>query len=616
MPDAHSIALSILKNTFGYPAFRGSQAEVIADVNAGNNVLTVMPTGAGKSLCFQIPALMKNGVAIVVSPLISLMQNQVQALNILGVAAASLNSNTPPEHSTAVWQQIHDGTLKLLYVSPERLMMPEMLEAISNLEVSLFAVDEAHCISQWGAAFRPEYEALSQLHMRFPSVPIIALTATADQATRDQIVAKIFAGKAKTYLAGFDRPNISLTVEIKNNWKQQLQGFVKSRRQAYGQENGIIYCLSRKKTEQVTALLNEQGINALAYHAGMPGDERAANLDRFMSEDDLIMVATIAFGMGIDKPDIRFVFHTDLPASPEAYYQEIGRAGRDGEPAAAHMLYGMQDISMRRMFINNEPSADDHKRREHQRLNSLLSYCEAPACRRKTLLTYFGDTLAAQGCGNCDGCTSPKQTIDATTAGRKFLSAIARTGESFGVGHIAAILTGKRTSKIEQRGHDTIPTFGVGQEFSINDWKSIARQLMAHDFIIADVEYGSLKITPKGRTLLKDETTFSFRPDVLQKRKTSGGSRKPAARMADDMPDEVRQLFQALKAFRKSIATERSVPPYIIFSDKSLSDMAINRPTELTSFSNVHGVGASKLEEFGKMFTQFIKENNANNSST
>ena len=613
MPDAPSTALSILQNTFGYPAFRGSQAEVIADVNAGNSVLTVMPTGAGKSLCFQIPALMKNGVAIVVSPLISLMQNQVQALNILGIAAASINSNTPPEQSTATWQQIQDGTLKLLYVSPERLMMPAMLEAISNLEISLFAIDEAHCISQWGAAFRPEYEALSQLHTRFPSVPIIALTATADQATRDQIVAKMFAGKAKTYLAGFDRPNINLTVEIKSGWKQQVQRFVKSRRQSFGPENGIIYCLSRKKTEQVTALLNDQGISALSYHAGMPGDQRAANLDRFMTEDDLIMVATIAFGMGIDKPDIRFVFHTDLPASPEAYYQEIGRAGRDGEPAVAHMLYGMQDIAMRRMFINNEPSAEDHKRREHQRLNSLLSYCEAPACRRRTLLTYFGDTLGVEACGNCDGCTNPKETIEATIAGRKFLSAVARTGESFGVGHIADILKGKITPKIEQRGHDTIPTFGVGQEFSVNDWKSIARQLMAHDFIIADVEFGSLKITPKGRALLKDEETFSYRPDVMQKRKIGGGARKPAARIADDMPDHVRELFQALKEFRKTIAAERSVPAYIIFSDKSLSDMAINQPTELTSFGNIHGVGASKLHEFGEIFTQFIKEATANN---
>ena len=613
MPDAPSTALSILQNTFGYPAFRGSQAEVIADVNAGNSVLTVMPTGAGKSICFQIPALMKSGVAVVVSPLISLMQNQVQALNILGVAAASLNSNTPPEQSAAIWQQIHDGTLKLLYVSPERLMMSGMLEAISSLEISLFAIDEAHCISQWGAAFRPEYEALSQLHTRFPKVPIIALTATADQATRDQIVAKIFAGKAKTYLAGFDRPNISLTVEIKSGWKQQLQRFIKTRRQSFGPENGIIYCLSRKKTEQVTALLKDQGINALSYHAGMPGDQRAANLDRFMTEDDLIMVATIAFGMGIDKPDIRFVFHTDLPASPETYYQEIGRAGRDGEPAAAHMLYGMQDIAMRRMFINNEASAEDHKRREHQRLNALLSYCEAPACRRKTLLTYFGDTLDAEACGNCDGCTNPKETIEATTAGRKFLSAIARTGESFGVGHIADILTGKRTPKIEQRGHEILPTFGVGKEFSINDWKSIARQLMAHDFIIADVEFGSLKITPKGLSLLKDEETFSFRPDVMQKRKSGGGSRKHAARIADDMPDETKALFQALKAFRKSIAIERSVPAYVIFSDKSLSDMAVNQPTELTSFGNIHGVGQSKLQEFGEMFTQFIKDFSANN---
>ena len=603
-----SDALAILQNTFGYPAFRGSQAEIIADINAGNSVLTVMPTGAGKSLCFQIPALMRDGLAVVVSPLISLMQNQVQALKILGINAAALNSNTPDDEAAAVWQQIHAGTLKLLYVAPERLMMPAMLETISKLTVSLFAIDEAHCVSQWGAAFRPEYEALSELHDRFPAVPIIALTATADQATRGQIVAKIFAGKAKTYLAGFDRPNISLTVEIKSGWKQQLQRFLKIRHQTHGPENGIIYCLSRKKTEQVTALLAGQGYKALAYHAGMSGDQRAANLDRFMTEDDVIMVATIAFGMGIDKPDIRFVFHTDLPASPEAYYQEIGRAGRDGNPATAHMLYGMQDISMRRMFINNENSSSDHKRREHQRLNSLLSYCEAPACRRSTLLSYFGDSLKVDACGNCDLCTAPKETIEATTAGRKFLSAIARTGESFGVGHIADILTGKRTPKVAERGHDTIPTFGVGGEFSANDWKSIARQLMAHDFIIADIDYGSLKITPKGRLLLKDKATFSYRPDVLQKQKTKASSRRRSPHLPDDLPDHTKALFQALKAFRKTIAVERSVPAYVIFSDKSLSDMAVNTPTELTSFSNIHGVGASKLQEFGDLFTQFIKD--------
>jgi ATP-dependent DNA helicase RecQ len=603
-----SDALSILQNIFGYPAFRGSQAEIIQDINAGNSVLTVMPTGAGKSLCFQIPALMKSGLAIVVSPLISLMQNQVQALQILGVEAASLNSNTSPEDNSAIWQQIHNGTLKLLYVSPERLMMPNMLEAIAKHEISLFAIDEAHCISQWGAAFRPEYEALSGLNMRFPSVPIIALTATADQATRDQILAKIFAGKAKTYLAGFDRPNISLAVEIKNSWKQQLTRFLKNRHKENGPENGIIYCLSRKKTEAVTTLLTEQGYNALAYHAGMSGHQRAKNLDRFMNEDNLIMVATIAFGMGIDKPDIRFVFHTDLPASPEAYYQEIGRAGRDGNPASAHMLYGMQDISMRRMFINNEPSAEDHKRREHQRLNSLLSYCEAPACRRKTLLTYFGDTIDAEACGNCDACDTPKETIEATTAGRKFLSAIARTGESFGVGHIVDILTGKLTPKIQERDHDTLPTFGVGNEFSVNDWKSIARQLLAHDFIHVNVEHGSLGITPKGRSLLKAEETFSYRPDVLEKHKATSFRQSASSRAADNLPDHAKDLFQALKAFRKTIAAERSVPAYIIFTDKSLSDMASHQPTELASFSNIHGVGANKLAEFGELFTNFIKE--------
>ena len=564
-------------------------------------MLAVMPTGAGKSLCFQVPALMRDGVAIVISPLISLMQNQVQALQLLGVEAASLNSSTPESESDLIWQKIHGGALKLLYVSPERLMNPAMLERIG----SLFAVDEAHCISQWGAAFRPEYEALNQLHIRFPGIPIIALTATADQATRAQITSKIFSGNVKTYLSGFDRPNISLTVEIKSGWKQQLLRFLKARFESYGPENGIIYCLSRKKTEEVTAQLIEKGYKALPYHAGIPDHIRQENLNHFMAEDNLIMVATIAFGMGIDKPDIRFVFHTDLPSSPEAYYQEIGRAGRDGNKAAAHMLYGMQDIAMRRMFINNEASDADHKRREHQRLNALLAYCEAPGCRRRALLTYFGDRMEKGACGNCDLCLSPREAIDATTAGRKFLSAIARTGESFGVAHIVDILTGKTTPKIEQRGHNTLPSFGVGQEFSTNDWKSIARQLMAHDFIMADVKFGSLKITQDGRQLLRGETSFSYRPDILGKKSAGKTTTKT---VIGSLPEHAQALFQALKVFRMELAKERSVPAYVVFSDKSLMDMAVKQPTNLASFNDIHGVGASKLEEFGEMFTQFIAE--------
>ena len=403
----------ILKNTFGFDHFRGRQVEIIEKIVSGNSVLTVMPTGAGKSLCFQIPALMMDGLSIVVSPLISLMQNQVEALKLIGVEAASINSTNSPEQNREIWNKINSGHLKLLYVSPEKLMTEQMLDLIDELNVSLFAIDEAHCISQWGAAFRPEYEDLRFLHGRYPKIPIIALTATADQMTQKQICEKIFSNNVTTFLAGFDRPNIKLNVEIKKGWKKQLLSFMKGR----SQENGIVYCLSRKKTEEAAKALVDAGFNALCYHAGMASNRREENLNRFMAEPDLIMVATIAFGMGIDKPDIRFVFHTDMPGSPEAYYQEIGRAGRDGEPAIAHMLYGFDDIRMRRVFIDNEDADEQHRRYGHQRLNSLLSYCEAPDCRRISLLNYFGDVPGFEKCGNCDLCLNPRVTKDATEAG-------------------------------------------------------------------------------------------------------------------------------------------------------------------------------------------------------
>ena len=595
---------SILRATFGYDAFRGKQAEVIDDIVSGKHVLAIMPTGAGKSLCFQIPALLLDGLAIVVSPLISLMQNQVDALKLFGVEAATLNSATSPDENAVIWRKIQSGKLKLLYISPERLMTETMLETLKGFKLSLFAIDEAHCISQWGAAFRPEYEALADLNNLFPETPIIALAATADKATRNQIAEKIFAGNVKTYLTGFDRPNIALNVEIKNSWKQQLERFLKTQNRP---ANGIIYCLSRKKTIEVSELLAAKGYNVAPYHAGMSNTEREHNLNRFMAEGDLIIVATIAFGMGIDKPDIRFVFHTDLPSSPEAYYQEIGRAGRDGEPAVAHMLYGMQDIALRRRFIDNEEADNDHKRRNHQRLNSLLAYCEAPACRRISLLSYFGEEPQFEKCNNCDLCLQPRETVDATTAGRKFLSAVYRTGQSFGVAHIADILVGKTTPKIEQRRHQDLPTFGVGQEFNIQDWKSIARQLMARNFLQADVNYGSLKITARGRQLLKGEESFSYRPDLIHKARKA--KVLASAHVAEtNLPEHDLGLLQALKDLRREIATERSVPAYIIFSNQSLEEMAHYKPTSLEQFGNIHGVGTGKLTEFGQTFIEAIDE--------
>lgn len=598
-------AQDILKDVFGYDAFRGKQLDVIENVVAGKNVLAVMPTGAGKSLCFQVPGLMRDGLTIVVSPLISLMQNQVEALKIAGVLAETINSNNTQEQSRDVWQKIDAGILKFLYVSPEKLMTEQMLDRVDELNISLFAIDEAHCVSQWGAAFRPEYEDLAFLHKRYPKTPIIALTATADSGTRDQICEKIFSGNVKSYLAGFDRPNITLNVEIKAGWKKQLLKFMKGRPT---EENGIIYCLSRKKTDEATAILTESGYNALPYHAGMAGDVREQNLNRFMTEPDLIMVATIAFGMGIDKPDIRFVFHTDLPGSPEAYYQEIGRAGRDGEPAVAHMLYGLDDIRMRRMFIDNENSEMDHKRRGHQRLNALLSYAEAPECRRVTLLRYFGDEPDYEKCGNCDLCQYPRDTVDAKEAGQKFISAIFRTGQSFGVAHIVNIVLGKMSDKISQLNHDTLPTFGVGKEFSAGEWKTIARQLMARGFIVSDLEYGSLKITDAGFELLRGKGDFRYRADITLK-KSAKTSNKKTAEAINELGDADQDLYLKLKTLRKEIAAERSVPAYIIFSDKSLVDMAAQKPTSIDDFGDVYGVGAEKQKKFGKKFTDFIAEN-------
>lgn len=597
-------ASSVLKETFGFDDFRGKQLEIIDTVFAGGSVLAVMPTGAGKSLCFQIPGLMKDGLTIVVSPLISLMQNQVEALRFVGVEAETVNSNNSQEDNQRIWRKIREGELKFLYVSPEKLMTEQMLDIVDDLNISLFAIDEAHCISQWGAAFRPEYEDLSFLHGRYPNIPIIALTATADVGTREQICHKIFSDKVTTYLSGFDRPNIKLNVEIKNGWKQQLLKFMKDR----PKENGIVYCLSRKKTEEAAKLLVEAGFHALSYHAGMPGGEREKNLNQFMAEPDLIMVATIAFGMGIDKPDIRFVFHTDLPGSPEAYYQEIGRAGRDGEKASAHMLYGFDDIRMRRMFIENENADEIHKRRGHQRLNALLSYCEAPECRRHTLISYFGDVPDFQKCGNCDLCLNPRDTIEATEAGQKFVSAVYRTGQSFGVAHIVDILTGKKTNKIEQLLHDQLPTFGVGKEYGINEWKTIARQLMARGFILSDMEYGSLKISEQGFILLKGQNKFSYRPDIKFKTNKNKGSSRTRQEVSE-LSDEDQDLYLKLKGFRKEIAAERSVPAYIIFSDKSLIDMAVQKPTTLDQFGEIFGVGAGKKKEFGSQFTAFIGGN-------
>jgi ATP-dependent DNA helicase RecQ len=470
----------ILKDVFGFDDFRPGQEEVMDALLAGRNALAVMPTGSGKSLCYQVPALVLGGLTLVVSPLVALMQDQVAALRLAGVAADTINSSKERAENVAAWRRAAAGQTRLLYLAPERLMTEPMLAALAKLEIRLIAVDEAHCISQWGPAFRPEYEALSRLPQLFPGVPIAALTATADAVTRADIAARLFDGRVDSFVLGFDRPNITLTVESKHDSKRQLLAFMKT----HAGQSGIVYCLSRKKTDETAAFLAQHGIRALPYHAGMSKEARDANQNSFMTEPYMVMVATIAFGMGIDKSDVRFVFHADLPGSLEAYYQEIGRAGRDGEPAKAHMLFGLGDIRMRRMFIDEEDSGEDRKRREHQRLNALIGYCEAPCCRRQILLAYFGET--AQPCGNCDVCSDPVALIDGTSEARRILTAIQTTGERFGAAHIADLLHGEKAP-------------GKGAARKREEWRSLIRQLVASGFLNLEISrFGGLSLLGKG----------------------------------------------------------------------------------------------------------------------
>ena len=593
--------LRVLEDVFGFDAFRPGQEAAIGALLAGRNVLTVMPTGSGKSLCFQVPALVLDGLTVVVSPLVALMQDQVAALRLAGVAADSINSSRGRGANVAAWRRVTAGETRLLYLSPERLMTDRMLAALAGLPVKLFAVDEAHCISQWGPSFRPEYEDLGRLRDLFPGVPIAALTATADAATRRDVVQRLFGGEAETIVLGFDRPNIRLSVEMKRDWKRQLRAFIARHRG----ESGIVYCLSRKKTEETADLLAADGVRALAYHAGMDKSHREAHQNVFMTEPGAVVVATIAFGMGIDKADVRFVFHTDLPGSVEAYYQEIGRAGRDGEPAEAFMLYGLADIRMRRAFIEEEEAGDDRKRREHKRLDALLGYCEAPACRRAALLDYFGERAGT--CGNCDVCLDPAERVDGTEDARKVLSAVRRSGERFGAAHIVDILRGTRTEKIARSGHDRLPTFGVGAARGKAEWQSIIRQMAATGILRLDVAgYGGLAITGKGRALLRGEGVFRYREDTVARTPAAGP--RPRAARADDQPltgDET-ALLGVLKELRLRLARERGVPAYVVFSDRSLIDMAQRRPRTVEDFAEVHGVGAAKRKDFAAPFLAAI----------
>ncbi|MEM8750621.1 MAG: DNA helicase RecQ [Pseudomonadota bacterium] len=590
---------TVLRDIFGFDAFRDGQEEIIDTLLAGTSVLAVMPTGAGKSLCFQVPALSMEGVAIVVSPLVALMQDQVAALRLNGVAADAIHSSQDRDANVAAWQRVVGGETRILYMAPERLVTDRMLAALDRLPISLFAIDEAHCMSQWGPSFRPEYAALGILSERFPDVPIAAMTATADEATRRDIETQLFPGPHRTFVSGFDRPNIKLGAAPKGGWKNQLLDYV----EAHRGESGIVYCLSRKKTEEVAQLLQLNGINATAYHAGLDRHERAERQNRFVTEDDLVMAATIAFGMGIDKPDVRFVFHTDLPGSLEAYYQEIGRAGRDGEPADAMMIFGPGDIRLRRQFIEQEDSDEDHKRREIARLNSLVAYAEAQACRRQPLLQYFGEKPGP--CGNCDNCLNPVTLKDGAAEAELVFGTIFETGERFGQAHIVDVLRGAETEKVLKMRHDRLECHGSGAGHTKPQWQAIIRQMIAAGLLEIDVAgYSSLLITKKGNELSRGQGTFEYRADPLKPARRSAGDAGPFRKtdILPDLSDRDRDLLGALKQKRLELAKERGVPAYVIFPDKTLADMAHRRPSNREEFAQVKGVGKSKLDQFGDVF--------------
>ncbi len=592
-------ALEALRSRFGYDDFRLHQADIIRTVLEGGDVFALMPTGGGKSLCYQIPALLREGTGIVVSPLIALMADQVAALRQSGIRAAFLNSSLQAFERREVEKRLAAGELDLLYVAPERLVMPAMLTLLEQVEIALFAIDEAHCVSQWGHDFRPEYRQLGVLHERFPAIPRLALTATADKRTRKEIVTQLALGEAACFISSFDRPNIRYIIDSNNGGRQALGAFLK---REHPRDAGIVYCISRKKVEDTAAWLSGQGRTALPYHAGLDAGMRHTHQERFLREDGVIIVATIAFGMGIDKPDVRFVAHLNLPKTIEAYYQETGRAGRDGLPANAWMSYSLQDVIMLRQWQQASEAGDEYKRIQHGKLEALLGLCEMAGCRRRALLAYFGEERT-DPCGNCDNCLSPPETFDGTEAAQKVLSCVYRTGQRFGVGYIIDVLRGKDDERIVRNGHDRLSTFGIGTDRAQGEWRSIIRQLVGLGYLTGDARgHGGLLLTARARPLLRGEEKVSLR---IRKSADKLANAKKSPGVQQLLPADA-SLWQQLRALRQRLAREQNVPPYVIFHDSTLQQMLQVRPARLADMMQVSGVGAAKLRRYGQAFLDVL----------
>ncbi|VAW56690.1 ATP-dependent DNA helicase RecQ [hydrothermal vent metagenome] len=593
-------ALQILQATFGYDGFRFHQQAIIEQLIAGNDAVVLMPTGGGKSLCYQIPSMVRAGVGIVVSPLIALMHDQVSALQQAGVKSAYLNSSLDGYEAQAVETQLLNNEIDLLYVAPERLMTERFLNLLERSTIALFAVDEAHCVSQWGHDFRPEYIQLSVFHERFPNIPCIALTATADDTTRQEIINRLSLNQAECFVSGFDRPNICYRVaENQGTARDALYRFIQNE---HADEAGIVYCLSRKKVEQIAEFLSDKGLNALPYHAGLSQQIRQQNQQRFLAEDAVIIVATIAFGMGIDKPDVRFVAHLNLPKSIEAYYQETGRAGRDGLPSDAWMMYGLQDVIMLKQMMESSDADEAHKRVERHKLDSMLGFAELITCRRQSLLKYFGDDLK-EPCGNCDTCITPVETWDATVSAQKALSCVHRTGQLFGVTYLTDVLLGKENSRIVSNGHNQLRVYGIGDELNVKQWRNLFRQLIARNLLKVDVQgHGSLLLTEDCRAVLKGEEQLLLRKQLLQ---TKAKKKKAAVSVANN------ELWEQLRATRKRLSEELGVPPFVIFHDATLMDMMDRLPQNHQQFANISGVGAAKLENYADEFLAVLQGHEA-----